>query len=295
MPFVPWSIEERHILHGLRLPLRVHHDSVPAVQSDRRMIGVPNAALDVHARIPTHRAPTPSLRLRVACQDLLVFLLGDPVRVTRADVDRLAARPVAELGPMWLTAVAPAQWFIRQDQLLCHDEARNRQEEPLTLADESGVLAAVAGLGPEALAGLGARDLGGLQCLLGLADGADWSLLRNAGDEPVALVVAAKELALVLALTNEQELVAVGGLNIKYSDFNIDAGLGRDLEELALAVGLHLQGNDACHAVAAGRTISDLQPSAHTSKLDVEQVGVHKREDTKDEGRVRSLLIIEHP
>jgi TfoX N-terminal domain len=77
----------------------------------------------------------------------------------------------------------------------------------------------------------------------------------------VALVVAAKELALVLALTNKEQQVAVGGLNIKDCNFDIDCGLADDLEELAFAVGLHVQGDDARGAVAAGRTISDLQPS----------------------------------
>jgi hypothetical protein len=79
------------------------------------------------------------------------------------------------------------------------------EEEPLALADEGGVLAAVAGLGLEAFAGPGGQDLGGLQRLLGLADGADRGALGDAGDEPVALVVAAEELALVLALPDKQQ------------------------------------------------------------------------------------------
>jgi hypothetical protein len=35
-------------------------------------------------------------------------------------------------------------------------------------------------------------------------------------------------------------------------------------------------------------TISDLQPSAHASKLDVEEVRVHKPQDTIRGGRVHS-------
>ena len=61
--------------------------------------------------------------------------------------------------------------------------------------------------------------------------------------------------------------MAVGGLHIEDIDFNIDAGLGRDLEELALAVGLHVQRDDARRAAAAGRTISDLEPMPMRANL----------------------------
>ena len=69
--------------------------------------------LDVDAGIPPHGPPAPPLRLRAAGQDALVLRLGDAVGVLRADVDRLAARAVAGLGPMRLAAVAPdaaARW-----------------------------------------------------------------------------------------------------------------------------------------------------------------------------------------
>ena len=68
-------------------------------------------------------------------------------------------------------------------------EAWDRQEEPLALADISGILAAVASLRLESLAGLGGLDLGGLEGFLGLADGADRGRFGNAGGEPVAFVV----------------------------------------------------------------------------------------------------------
>src|ERR1700730_2748844 len=105
-------------------------------------------------------------------------------------------------------AASPAQRLVGQDQLLVNGETGDRQEEPLALADEGGVLAAVAGLALEALACLGSLDLGRLEGFLGLADGADRGGFGDAGDEPVALVVAAEELALVLAFTQKQEKVA---------------------------------------------------------------------------------------
>jgi hypothetical protein len=45
------SIEEGHVLHRLRLPLGVHHDPMPAVQGDRRMVGMTDATPDVDTRI----------------------------------------------------------------------------------------------------------------------------------------------------------------------------------------------------------------------------------------------------
>src|SRR5690349_18642965 len=188
--FVPSSIQEGHVPHGPGLSLGVHDDLVPAVERDRGVVGVPDPATDIDARVPPHGAPAPALRLWVAGQDALVLRLGDAVGVAGADVDRLAARAVAEVGPMRLAAVAPAQWLVRQDQLLVHDEARDRQEEPLALTDEGGVLTAVAGLDLEALAGLSGLDLGGLESFLGLTDGADRGGFGDAGDEPVPLVVA---------------------------------------------------------------------------------------------------------
>jgi len=41
--------------------------------------------------------------------------------------------------------------------------------------------------------------------------------VQDAGDEPVALVMAAQELALVLALPDQEQQVPVGGLNVESS------------------------------------------------------------------------------
>src|SRR5262249_20860160 len=153
------SVEEGHVPHGPGLPLGVHDDPVPAVQGDGGVVGVPDPAPDVDAGVAPHGTPAPALRLRAAIQDALVLRLGDAVGVPGADVDRLASRAVAELGPMRLAAVAPAQRLVGKDQLLVHGEAGDRQEEPLALATVGGVLAATAGLGLEALPGLGGLDL----------------------------------------------------------------------------------------------------------------------------------------
>src|SRR5262245_13802851 len=84
---LPFSVEEGHVPHGLRLSLGVHHDLVPAVQGDGSVVCVPDPTLDVDAGVAPHRAPAPTLRLRAARQDALVLRLGDAVGVPGADVD----------------------------------------------------------------------------------------------------------------------------------------------------------------------------------------------------------------
>jgi hypothetical protein len=104
--------------------------------------------------------------------------------------------------------------------------------------------------------------------------------LRRDTAHPMALVVAAEELALVLAFTHQEQQMAVGGLHVEDGDLGLGPPLADDLEELALAVGLHVQRNDARRAAATRRAVSDLQPCADPGKLDVEEVGVHERGDT---------------
>src|SRR5262249_14910787 len=60
------------------------------------------------------------------------------------------------------------------------------------------------------------------------------------------------------------------------------------VEKLALAVGLHVQGNNACRAAAPGRTISDFQPSANAGELDVQEIRVHETRDTFGVRRVHN-------
>jgi hypothetical protein len=82
--------------------------------------------------------------------------------------------------------------------------------------------------------------------------------------------------------------VAVGGLKVEDGDLNIGVGLLEDLEELALGVGLHVEGADARRAGAAGREgRSATFRRADAGELDVEEVRVHRGEDTNRAQGVR--------
>ena len=86
--------------------------------------------------------------------------------------------------------------------------------------------------------------------------------------------------------------MAVGGLHVEDGVLGLGARLTNDLEELAPAVGLHVQGDDARYAAAPVRTVSDLEPSADPGELGVEEVRVHEGEDTITVGRVHRFLSI---
>src|SRR5438876_12348811 len=99
------SIQKRHIPHRLRLAFGVHHDPMPVVKHDGLVVGMTDAALNVDARVPSHRAPAPPRCFWIASQNPLILHLGDPARMARADVNSFATRSVAELSPMRLASI----------------------------------------------------------------------------------------------------------------------------------------------------------------------------------------------
>ncbi len=109
---------------------------------------------NVDAWIAPHRSPAPALCLGVASEDPLVSL-GDAVRVPSTHMDRFTTGSVAEVSPMRLAAVSPRQRFVAPNELFVHDKAGRCQEEPFTLTDVRGILAAIACLATQTLASLG--------------------------------------------------------------------------------------------------------------------------------------------
>src|SRR5262249_47978515 len=109
-------------------------------------------------------------------------------------------------------------------------------------------------------------------------------------NEPMPLVVTAQELAFVLTLTHQEQEVAVGGLNVENGDLGLGLWLAEDLEEFALVVGLHIEGENPRRASPPGRTISDLQAWGNASEFG-EEVRVHERNDTTPQAEVRSWSI----
>src|SRR5262249_48680611 len=146
-PYRVWaSIQEGHVLHRLRPILRVHQNSMPAMQHDGLVVGVADAATNENAGISPHGSPAPALGLRVVGEHPLVGCLGHAGGVPRANIDRLTTGAVAKVSPMRLAAVAPGERLVSEDQLPVHDEAEFRQEEPFALANVGSVLASAASL-----------------------------------------------------------------------------------------------------------------------------------------------------
>src|SRR5262249_32284387 len=155
---------------------------VPAGEDDSSVIGVPHPTPDVNPWVPSHHPPPPALRPRIARENALVLCFGHTIGMPGADVDRLAARPIAELSPVRLFAVPPPDRFPPKYQSLVHSESGRREEEPLALTNKGRVLAAVPGLCLESFAGLGNQNLDGLESFLSLTDSAHWGSFRNTGD-----------------------------------------------------------------------------------------------------------------
>jgi hypothetical protein len=92
----------------------------------------------------------------------------------------------------------------------------------------------------------------------------------------VPLVVAAEELVLLAPLPDHQEQVAVGGLHVEDGDLGAGPQGRHDLEELAVAVGLDVQGDDARRGPgASGGPVGDLDPGPDPGELGEQVRGVH--------------------
>ena len=122
---------------------------------------------------------------------------------------------------------------------------------------------------------LQALDLGGLEGFLGLPDSADRADSGMPATNQCRSSWPQRNCSCPCP-PGPGAASAVGWPHVEDGDLGFDHRLPDDLEELALAVGLYVQGNDACRASAASRSISDLQPSADAGKLAVEQGGIQK-------------------
>lgn len=209
------------------------------------MVGMADATFDVDARVPAHDLPVPSLRLRVVGDDPFALRGCNPVRIAGANMDRLTPRPIAKFDPVRLAAIPPAERLVVEDQVLGNSEAGCGYEKPLPLTAIRRVLTTIPSRGPQPLPALSDPNFERLECLLRLPDGANRSGLGDGRDEPVPLVVTAKKLVFLSLLPNQDQQVPVGGLNIKNRDLGISVAGRNHLEELTIAVGLHIQRKDA--------------------------------------------------
>jgi hypothetical protein len=179
-----------------------------------------------------------------------------------------------------LAAVASRERLIPPDQGRVDQEAAGGQEKPLALPHGGRVLAAVAGGGAEPALGLGGADLGGLDGLLGLPDRADRRLVRDAGHEPVPLVVAAEELLLALVVADQQQEVAVARPHVEDLGFGSGRAVAQDLEELAAVVRAHVEPEGLADRPPVRQAVADLQPGADGRELRFEEGLVHDVDDT---------------
>ncbi len=212
-----------------------------AVEGDGLVVGVSDAASDVDERVAPHCGPVPAPGLGFLQEEGPVGGGGQRPASHVGDVDGLPAGPEAVLAEMRLAPPPSRQGLVAEDELRVDPQRGRGHEEPFPLATEGVVLASVPGPRVDVLEGLDLPDGRRLEGLLGGDHGPHGGGLRDRGDEPVALVVAAEELGLGLALADEEQQVSVAGLDVEHLDPRLRAVAASDFEELALAVGEDIQ------------------------------------------------------
>lgn len=253
---------------------------MPTIQRDRGVVGVANAAFHEDRWISTHDGPTPCFRFGVTAQNRRVLPRENAFRMARANIDRFATHPIAEFGPVRLSADPAPQRFVFQDQLLRYHHVRVGDEKPLALANERGVLATFAGLAPQARASLCREHPDGLEGFLGLTNVADRGRFGNSSDKPMALVVPAKEFALVVTVANEEQQVAICRPRVEDGELRLGAWAAKKPVELALAIGLDIERVRDANTGLSKSGLGDFQPRADAGKLGFEKIRVHGQEDT---------------
>jgi hypothetical protein len=171
--------------------LVVDLNTVPALEPDGAVVGVLNLAANVSRGVRRHLAPGGSLVPPLIRGQLVVVVHRDAVGVPARNHHGPAARAVQLLTVVGLTG-APADRLVPVDELGVHDEIGSGQEEPLTLADEGGLVPLVEVLDPNLGLALGLLHRRGLERLLGRIHVDRGSRYRR--DEKVELIVAHQEL-----------------------------------------------------------------------------------------------------
>src|SRR4051812_44350960 len=100
----------------------------------------------------------------------------------------------------------------------------------------------------------------------------------------MTLVMAAEEFRLLAIFPHKEQQMAVGGLHIENGELGLNAWRPHDLEVLPLSVGLNVERDRARSARVTSRTVSNLEPSADASKLQIEKIHVHESQDTISKG-----------
>src|SRR5581483_12003786 len=219
---------------------------MPPVQNDRVVVRMTHGARRIQLRVAHHL--TPATLANLSRRQQLELRGVDPRRVSRVDEHGLAAAPERVLQHMRL-AESPRQRLVTEHRTLVHLDRPLRQEEPLTLPHIRGIAATEAISRPHTSHSITNRIR--LKRILGGNDAADTTgELRDRRDEPMPLVKAAEELALLTAVPHEQKQAAFIAVRVDDDD--------------SLSIARHAQGEELATAINI-----DVDPRSTTHPLDL--------------------------
>src|SRR2546426_2765161 len=133
------SVQERDVPHRTRALFGVHYDPVPAVQCDRRVIGMADRSLCEQLGVADE--PRPAAATPVLLGQSAIAGVADPAWMTTVHPDDLAAASIGELDHVRLAAPTRKR-LVAKDERGRWVELERRDEEPLALADVGRVAAA---------------------------------------------------------------------------------------------------------------------------------------------------------
>jgi hypothetical protein len=204
----------------------------------------------------------------VVLRQRAVALLPDTGRVLPIDVDDRAAAAVSPLEPVRLATTARER-FVTEHLKLGHLQLRGRDEEPLALTDERRRSPARPLLPPQTRRRL-ANRLRTKRALRTLHTADAASRLGDRRREPVALVIAAEEAPLLVAVADQQEQMTLRRSRIDHVDANLRAGAREaQLEVLAASIGTDV------HVGHAALDAARLDASADQTKTTLECLDRH--------------------
>ena len=166
------------------------------------------------------------------------MLVRQAVLCAGADINRLPTKAIKLLADVGFSSSTRYRFVAQNDKLL-HLGIRRWYKKPLPLSNARCVAAAVAILRPKSA--LAALDEIGLESLFSISNATYRRSFRNAGNKPVALIMAKQEAVLLSTTAAQQQQVTVDRLNIQNHQFSSGRRRTRNLEVFSVLVSTHIE------------------------------------------------------
>ncbi len=192
-----------------------------------------NSPPNINSRIPSHGVPVPLFRCYLAQQDTAELAFCDTVWIATANMHCFTSGSITEFCPVRFATVTSSKRFILKNQCFRNNHRRHRQKEPLALTEKRSVSATISRLARNSLSTNSSSHFCWLQRFHCLTHSSNGSCLGNSGYRPMSFVMTTEILALRSIITDQQQQVAIGRLNIQNFNHGISIRSRRNLEIFA--------------------------------------------------------------